>query len=251
MKSRLLLLLLLAAPLAEAREEKIQEKKIPANNFKEKDVQDKKILEGKVIAGNAVVTGIFVINKRTGLEVKTDASGSFRLESNVGDRVIIYGESIEIREFVLSEASFAQKPYVLEAEPKITELREVVINHINPESLGLVPKGQRIVTERERAYMRNSGGSGLEYLANAIMGRLWIYRMATETMKKEDLANEIDALVKDSEFEQYGIPREMARGFIFYVVEDKRVAGIMNTNSAEIKLLLIELGKEYMKLKEE
>jgi len=229
MRSRLWLWLLFAAPVAEAQDKTIQ---------------------GQVIAGEAVVTGIFVINKRTGKEAKTDDSGNFMLESKVGDRLVIYGSNIEIREFVLSEASFAQKPYKLEAEPKITELREVVINHINPETLGLVPKGQKRVTQRERAYMRNSGGTGLEYLANAIAGRLWIYRMARETMKKEDLAARIDALVNDSELKDFGIPWEMARGFIFYVVEDKRVAGIMDTNSAEIKLLLVELAQEYMKLQE-
>jgi hypothetical protein len=213
--------------------------------------QEKKTLDGKVIAGEALVTGIFVINKRTGIEAKTDGNGRFELESKVGDRIVIYGSNIEIREFVLGEASFTQHPYVLEAEPKITELREVVINHMNPETLGLVPKGQRIVTERERAYMRNSGGEGLEYLMNAIMGRLWVFRMATDAMHKEDLANEIEAIVNDSELENYGIPREMARGFMFYVVEDKRVANVVHTNKHEIKLLLIELANEYMKLQQE
>lgn len=231
MKSKFWMLLLIAAPVAEA--------------------QEKKTLDGKVIAGEAVVTGIFVINKRTGAEAKTDGSGRFQLESKVGDRIVIYGNSIEIREFILGEASFAQHPYLLEAEPKTTELREVVINHMNPETLGLVPKGQRIVTERERAYMRNSGGEGLEYLMNAIMGRLWVFRMATDAMHKEDLTNEIEAIVNDSELETYGIPREMARGFMFYVVEDKRVANVVHTNKYEIKLLLIELADEYMKLQQE
>ncbi|WP_116790570.1 hypothetical protein [Flavobacterium psychrotrophum] len=215
------------------------------------EAQEKKTLDGKVIAGEAIVTGIFVINKRTGAEIKTDGSGRFQLESKAGDRIVIYGSNVETREFVLGEASFTQHPYVLEAEPKTTNLHEVVINHINPESLGLVPKGQKIVTERERAYMRNSGGEGLEYLMNALMGRLWVFRMATDAMHKEDLVNEIEAIVNDSELKAFGIPEEMARGFLFYVVEDKRVANVVHTNKYEIKLLLIELADEYMKLQQE
>lgn len=231
MKCKFWLLLLIIAPVAEA--------------------QEKKTLDGKVIAGEAIVTGIFVINKRTGAEIKTDGSGRFQLESKAGDRIVIYGSNVETREFVLGEASFTQHPYVFEAEPKTTDLHEVVINRINPESLGLVPKGQKIVTERERAYMRNSGGEGLEYLMNALMGRLWVFRMATDAMHKEDLVNEIEAIVNDSELKAFGIPEEMARGFLFYVVEDKRVANVVHTNKYEIKLLLIELADEYMKLQQE
>lgn len=211
--------------------------------------QERGALSGQVIAGGSPVAGVFIINKVTGVEVKSGTDGAFSLPARNGDKLAVYGTNINVREFAVTENAFAQKPYVLEVDPKATELDEVVINDISAAKMGLVPKNQKQYTPAERRLKQAQSGMGLDQLINLLSGRMAMLKQALATERKEALMESIDGLMSDKELEGLGVGRELARGFLFYAVEDPRLAdAIKSKNDALVKLLLMELADKYNKL---
>ncbi|HYD91350.1 MAG TPA: hypothetical protein VEA37_07690, partial [Flavobacterium sp.] len=97
-------------------------------------------LYGKVVSYNEPVPGVYVINKRTGDEVKTDNNGLFDLEVKTGDELAVYSPKIITRNFTVNKKWFDENPFILSVDQQFYELEEVVIdNRITSESLGLVP----------------------------------------------------------------------------------------------------------------
>lgn len=213
--------------------------------------QVRRPLQGRVVVTDEGVAGIFVINKNTGAETKSGANGFFVLEAKPGDMFAVFHQSIVSRDFVISEASFQANPYVLEADLKGEELKEVVITGVSSESLGLVPKGQKKVTQADRKLIKYSSGGGLIYLINALSGRLKPLKRARETVKKQVLKDQVWNMITEADIKQCGVSPEMAKGFIFYALEDKRVKTAIDSGSGEIKLLLIEIAQDYLKLQKE
>jgi hypothetical protein len=215
--------------------------------------QTRQALRGKVVSGGVPVTGIFVINKTTGVEIKTDANGIFSLDARNGDRLVAYSNTTEVREFAVTALALATNPYIMEVESKATELKEVVITDVNSEKLGLVPKGQKQYTPAERKLNTASSAKmnpmGLDPLINAISGRTKMLERALDTEHKEILAQKINDLFTNDDLKAFGLPEETARGFIFYIVEDARVAdAIKGNNPSLLKLILMELSQTYLKL---
>nr|WP_322622884.1 hypothetical protein [uncultured Flavobacterium sp.] len=222
-------------------------------------------LHGRVISGDMVIPGIFVIDKRTGTETKTDGSGYFILSAQPGDRIVVYGKTIEVREFIVTESAFAQNPYVMEAELKGTELGEVTVSRINPETLGLVPKGQKQYTPAERRLKTASefkpqiafllmGGISMPFdpIINAITGRT---KMLKKNLKVEGKISGVDKLgdlyTEDKIIQDFGIPAELANGFIYYAVEDAECADAIKKNNKEmVKLRLMVLSEKYLALQQ-
>ena len=213
--------------------------------------QVRKPLYGKVVVSGEGTAGIFIINKNTGTETKSAADGLFTIAAKPGDKLAVFHQNIVSRDFVVSSIAFESTPYVLETELKGEELKEVVINAVTSESLGLVPKGQKKVTEPQRRLMKYSSGSGLTYLIYALTGKLKPLKRARETVKKYELKDQVWNLITDADIKQCGVSAEMAKGFIFYAIEDKRVKAAIDSGSGEIKLLLIEIAEEYLKLQNE
>lgn len=223
-------------------------------------------LHGRVISGDMVVPGIFVIDKRTGAETKTDGQGYFTLAAKPGDRIVVYGKQIEVREFIVTESSFAQNPYLMEAELKGTELDEVTVTHINPETLGLVPKGQKQYTVAERRlktasefkpayYFLLAGGISMPFdpIINAITGRT---KMLKKNLKVEGKITGVDKLgdlyTEDRIVRDFNIPAELANGFIYYAVEDAECAdALRRKNNEMVKLRLMVLAEKYMALQKD
>jgi hypothetical protein len=212
--------------------------------------QQRHTMYGRVIAGNAAVIGIFIINKATGEETKTGAGGTFSIPVTMGDRLTVYSDRIEVRDFLVTENTFKEQPYVMEVNYKGTELEEVVVTGVTSESLGLVPKGQKRYTDKDRK-MAGASSKGLQYLVDAITGQLAVKRRKRETINKETLGEEIDATLTDTDLEGFGLPRDKARAFIYYAVQDDRVVQAFKAgNAQEAKLVLIELIPGYLKLQD-
>jgi len=219
--------------------------------------QERMPLHGKIKSGDYIVDNVFVINKVTGAEAKSDAAGLFTIAAKTGDQLVVYSNKIEVREFAVNEQSYKEVPYVMEAKPKSTELKEVVISHINPESIGLVKKNQVQYTVAERRYRAAGGQLGvdltggisisLDYLINVISGRLKMLKKAMETEKKEFAMQKIDGIYLEDQIEtELNVPAEYVHGFLFYVVEDAGFITAVNDNNKELaKLLLIDLSKKY------
>ncbi|MXN91244.1 hypothetical protein GR160_08380 [Flavobacterium sp. Sd200] len=210
--------------------------------------QERKPLQGLVIAGGAPIQNVFVINKATGTEVKTNNTGNFSIDVKEGDRLAVYNANIDAREFVINAQSFKEVPYVLEVNPKSTELNEVVVQGttVTSESLGIVPKDQKRFTVAERREF--TANDGIDALFNKISGRSKMLKKATETEKKETVIENLNGLYTDPEItEQFEIPAEKVRDFIFYAAEDEKLtAAVKDNNTSLIKLLLIDLAKNYL-----
>jgi hypothetical protein len=228
--------------------------------------QQRKPLDGRVLAGDAYVVGLFVINKHTGAETKTDGNGNFTIAARPGDRLTIYSPQIEVRDFVVSAASFNEHPYKVEVEPKATELNEVVIVEMNPEKMGLVPKGQKQLTVAERRLKTASefkpnfmfmlmGGISmpLDSIINAISGRTKMLKKNLATEHKEFALDKISSIYTEQQIiSQLKIPAELVQGFVYYAVEDPDCAEALRLkNDALVKMRLMDLARTYLALQKE
>jgi hypothetical protein len=210
--------------------------------------QDRKPFLGKVVSGEMVIEDIFVINKATGTETKTNNRGIFTLPVKVGDQLVVYGTKTNVREFTINNLSFKEQPYVVSVEIKGYELEEVVVegSTVTSESLGLVPKDQKQYTPAERKLY--TATEGTDAIFNAISGRTKMLKKAAETEKKEGVIQTLNGMYTDTEItEQLNIPAEYVRAFIFYVAEDKSIANALKgDNETLVRLLMIDLAKKYL-----
>lgn len=224
------------------------------------------LLHGRVISGDARVADAFVINKATGAEVKTDGFGNFTLAAKPGNRVVVYSPAIEVREFVLNDGSFSSTPYLLEVQQKSTELSEVTVSRINPETLGIVPKGQKQYTVAERRVktagefkpewmMLMMGGISIpvDPIINAITGRTKMLKEALATERREFNLVKIGNIYTPQQITtQLHIPEELVDAFIFYAAEDAECLNAVNKNNKDFaKLRLMVLAEKYLSLQKE
>ena len=206
-------------------------------------------LYGKVVSNNEPVSGVYVINKRTGTEAKTDNNGLFNLEVKTGDELAVYSAKIVTRNFTVNKEWFDENPFIISVDQQIYELEEVVIDHqVTSESLGLVPKGQKQYTPAERRLYTATTGL-LDPLINLITGRTKMLKKALETEKQEILIQEVNGMFSQVEIQQLNIPEEYVKGFVFFIVEDKDfAAAVRNGDDGLVKYYMTELAKKYIKI---
>lgn len=225
--------------------------------------QERQQLQGHINAGDAVANEVFVINKATGAETKTDSRGNFTLPVKMGDILVVYSNKTDIREFTINQFTFKEVPFEMAVNAKAYDLDEVVINQqVTSESLGIVPKNQlrRTVAER-RLY--TAGGTeftlgfgfslSLDAVINSITGRLKMLRKALATERKEFAIEAINGLYTDYELiNDLKIPEDYIRGFAFYAVEDAECAAALKDHKDELaKLRLLHLAQIYLQLLKE
>ena len=210
--------------------------------------QERKSFLGKVVSGEMVIEDVFVINKSTGEETKTNSKGEFLILAKNGDNLVVYGTKTDVREFAINDLSFKEQPYVVSVDIKGYELQEVVVegSTITSESLGLVPKNQKQYTPAERKVF--TATEGTDAIFNAISGRTKMLKKAAETEKKEGVMETLNGMYTDTEIvEQFNIPSDYVRAFIFYAAEDKGITkALKGKNDSLVKLLLIDLAKKYL-----
>lgn len=206
-------------------------------------------LYGKVVSNNEAVPGVFVINKRTGAEAKSDNKGLFNLEVKIGDELAVYSAKIVTRNFTVNKEWFDDNPFIISVDQQMYELEEVVIDHqVTSESLGLVPKGQKQYTPAERRLYTATTGL-LDPLINLITGRTKMLKKALETEKKEMLIQEVNGMFSEAEIQQLNIPEEYVKGFVFFIVEDNDfAAAVRNGDEGLVKYHMTELAKKYVKI---
>lgn len=220
--------------------------------------QERQNLSGRIISGSNGVPGVFVINKTAGVEVKTDEKGYFTIQAKSGDGLIFYNSKIMVREFTLNQGSFTTSPLVISVNYGPQELDEVVINKygkINSEALGIVPKGQKRYTVAERRLYTASALTvgtvvSLDPLINAISGRTRMLKKAYETEKLESSLNLMGGLYNEDEImENYKIPEQYVKGFMYYAIENKEFAvAIKGKNKTLADFLMTGLAEKYLKL---
>ena len=210
--------------------------------------QDRKALQGRVVTGDLAVPDVYVINKATALETKTDAQGNFTIQAKAGDLLVVYSTKTQVRQFAVSEASFAEVPYVVSVNYNAYELEEVVVegSTINSVSLGIVPKDQKQYTAAEKKLF--TAEDGTDAIFNAISGRSKMLKKAVETEKKAGVIEYLNGLYTDEEIiEEFKIPAENVQGFLFYAAENKNIIEtIKGDNPSLVKLKLIDISIQYL-----
>ena len=216
--------------------------------------QERQTLLGKVMVDDAAVADVFVINKQTGTEVKSDAQGTFSIAAKPGDRLVVYSNKINVREFLLGQASFVNMPYVLAVEVKAEQIEEVVVNRptVTSESLGLVPENQKRLTVAERRLAAANSGP-IDILLNLLSGRKKMLERELATEKKELAMEALNGILNEDEIaSKYKIPIDQVPAFLFYVIEDPRIIeAVKSGNDARVDLLMIDLAAPFLALKKE
>jgi hypothetical protein len=216
----------------------------------------RQVLKGKVTSAFQDAGGIYVINRNTEADTATDHQGYFNLPAQSGDTLVFASERFEMFRCVVTEEDMQQSLRVM-LRPKAQELKELVItdySHINEESLGLVPKGQKQYTPAERrlatASYSKMNPMGLDPVINWISGRTAMLKKAFEAEKKENLMRNIEDLYTNEEIiAKFNIPPDYVKGFLFYAAENKYIADALKAGNKErITFLMTGLAQHYLKL---
>jgi len=213
--------------------------------------QERKTLTGRIVADGVGIGDVYIINKATGIEKKSDTQGNFSIEAKPGDAITAYSTKTVVRDFAITEASFKEQPYIISVNVQAYELDEVVIeDRVTSESLGLVPKDQKQYTPAEKKLFAATRGFGIDGLINAINGKTRMLKRAVETEKKEMLLDKINYVAtKEELMTEYKIPEEYINGFVFYLVEDTEFAKAINTGNDKLaRFLMTGLSVKYLKL---
>ena len=226
--------------------------------------QERKSFLGKVVSGEMVIEDVFVINKGTGEETKTNSKGEFLILAKNGDKLVVYGTKTDVREFAINDLSFKEQPYVVSVEIKGYELQEVVVegSTVTSESLGLVPKDQKRYTPAERKLYNAgdfkpvmllgliAGSMPLDPVINAINGRTKRLKKLVALEKQEKLLVETgDLYTVDEIMNELKIPNEHINGFLYFVAENKEFAEYVNAkNETMAKFFMTGLAPKYLLL---
>lgn len=225
--------------------------------------QDKELFHGKILLDNVAVPNVFVINKNAGIETKTDVSGDFNIWASPGDVLVFYNSRIIVREITLTQNSFKSQPFLVTVNAAVNELDELIIEKgITSESLGLVPKGQKKNTPRERRLFTAGdfkpihllgllGGSlNVDAILNKINGRTDKIKKELVIEKKRASIDRINNIYNEEDIvREFKIPKEYVQGFIFYVAEDIEFdANMKASNTTKAKFLMAGLAEKYLKI---
>jgi len=222
---------------------------------------------GRVISGDTGVKDVFVINRKTGAEAKTDSNGHFSIAAKVGDILVVHSAGVVERQFAINEDSFKNMPYVMSVNYRALELEELVItknNKLDSESLGLVPKGQKKYTRQEKKLYTAThnkplwvlplgllaGSMPLDPFINAISGRTKKIKTDLANEKKLIAFQKISNFYTDEELTgQLKIPEGYTKGFMFYATEDDAIVQALDTKTdADIKFMLTALALKYNRI---
>lgn len=219
-------------------------------------------LKGKVISGELTLHNVFVINNTTKKETRTDADGLFSIAARAGDRLVVYSEGTEVREFNVQTNWFDTVPFLLEVKLKSVELSEVVVEGktLDVEKMGIVPKGQKQYTpaqRRKRANRALSTNQGLnisvDAIGNKISGRSKTIKENVKTEERMKAVDNFRALYTNEEItDTFAIPAESVEGFMYFAVEDPDCLQALVANNRRLaKPHLQRMAKEYVKRLEE
>lgn len=219
--------------------------------------QKRQEFKGQVSSGGALVGGIFVMNKTAGVETTTDANGIFTLNVRKGDKLVVFSDYTELREFDISDKSFDEQPYKMEVNAKSTELDEVKVHgkNLDEKQMGITSGNEKDYTPAERRKRANrvfSTNQGLNIGGDGI-GK---HKMLKENVKTEDKLTAIENLGKmytpEQITEYYGIPADNVEGFMYYAAEDAECMQALKANSMKnAKPQLKRLSEEYLKILED
>lgn len=223
-------------------------------------------LKFRLVSDGNPAMNVKVLNIVTEKTAQSDVRGEFTIEAKVDEMLVFPSENYEYKRFLIKEEDLAKSVIVLSMVAKPVELDEVVLNRdINPEDLGLVPRGQKQYTPAERR-LKQAGEftpmllvgqlAGLSIpidpIINAITGRTKMLKKDLKTEKREQSLAKLNSLYKADFFsEKLHIPSYKIEAFQYYVVESPEFLTILDAGvKAKIDFSLVGLAQKYNQLQE-
>jgi hypothetical protein len=222
--------------------------------------QDRKPLQGVVTIGDARVPGVFIINKNSGQEAKTDGQGNFSIPARNGDKLAVHSSFTEDREFYINNDSFKKMPYVLAVEGKTTQLEEVVvadsIKIIQPsKDVAVYTQGERKVNTGAKVttHAMDYAGGGIAVSTDAVLNGADKRRALRRELTTEQLQKNITAInsVYSNEriTEALGIPADRVEAFLYYAAEDPELGKTLKEgNTDRNRTILSSLAARYLEM---
>jgi hypothetical protein len=211
-----------------------------------------KLIHGKILADSATVEGIEVINLVNEKSTTTNKNGEFFILAKAGEVLVFSAVNLEFKRKLIEEEDLKSEVVIINMIPKITELKEVIINkypEINAVSLGIVPKGQKTYTPAERKLYAASS-TPLDGLLNSISGRTAMLKKELIVEGKEQLLSKVEVLYEDKYYiETLKIPSDYIRDFQYYIIEDAGfVSALKSKNKTMTMFLAVKLAVSYNEL---
>ncbi|WGK65180.1 hypothetical protein [Croceiramulus getboli] len=204
--------------------------------------QERVLFQGRVLNDTVDKSGLNVVNLQLGKGTTTGTDGVFRIPVRVGDTLMISSVEYERETIPITRSLYDRGQLDFYLVPKVNELATVTVRD-SPltgnleDDFGVAPLTQPIVGSdlglpgrvaeyrppEVRRYQMQFGGGGvpLEYILNAISGRLKEMKkqMAIAQLEREVEANR--KLFEDSIYTRtLKIPQELIADFAFFAYEE-------------------------------
>ncbi|MHA3788205.1 hypothetical protein ACX0HA_08355 [Flavobacterium hauense] len=228
--------------------------------------QKRQPLFGKIINGSLPVKDVLIVNISSQREVKTNEKGEFNLLAEPKDTLVV--ALARSKTIIVTEADFSSGLII---KFDTYELEEVVVtkyNKINAVDLGIVPADQKQYTVAEKR-LSVAYGDAPEVFMNSTTGTLWLnvvvptdgiinkisgrtrsMERALESENKEKRMETLYDLYDEQTIVSFfKVPKEYAKGFLSYVVEDADFARAAKENNETLMQFLISgLAVKYLEL---
>ncbi len=221
------------------------------------------------IETEALLSNVLVVNLTNQTETRTDGFGRFSIKANDGDLLVFSGEFVRRKRFLVENEHFG-KEITISLEVQDIEIETVTIEKfdINPEDLGLVPKGQKRYTPAERRLFTAQSEVGIGALINWISGRTKMLKMLVEMEREDQKVAYLSDFFEDDFFtEELKIEPHNVTEFKYFAVHfiekelgsnlskkpllDNNTSYLKSLPKEETELILIALSEKYLDLKKE
>lgn len=232
--------------------------------------KERTVINGKISSVNSDLEGVYVINAETEAITSTDASGGFSISAAPGDVLVFSSIQFKETRVLLKAEDFSNLAFTVKLSMLMNQLQEVIVkryDHINAESLGIVPYGQKAYTQAERKLRTatdlnpkgssstegrlEAGGSiSADPLFNFMSGRTAMLKKELAVEKKEAFMKLLEKMFTLEHFvDRLKIPLEYVKGFEYYAVENDKFTIILNSkNKTSTEFLLAELATKYKEM---
>ncbi|NUY81695.1 hypothetical protein HUK80_12370 [Flavobacterium sp. MAH-1] len=188
-----------------------------------------------------------IVSEKTAV---SNALGEFTMHAKPDEMLVFPSENYEYKRYLVRDEDVKKKVITIVLIPKAVQLDEVVVNkNLNPEDLGLVPKGQKKYTPSERKLYTATSGP-VDILANAISGRTKMLKKQVKVERKEGLMEKLRYQFDDSLYiQRLKIPADYVKGFQYYCIDDpEAVKALELKNKVALLQRISQLAPTYIEL---
>jgi len=215
---------------------------------------------GKVLSGTNPVEGILIVNLTDEKEVRSGKDGSFILQAQQGDVLVVTDSRIKEYRMTLTAAMMAEQPYRVYVNLMQIQLDEVVVTGFNLATILGIPVGhayspaeRSLKTATSMAPPLNPqliGGFMVDPIINMFTGRTKALKKNLEAEKKYNTVDALSSYYSDDVLVgEFNIPPDYVQGFKFFLAEDKHFTTVLKGGNAKtIGYLLGEKALEYLTL---